>query len=286
MIPSFREARFSAQDGLSLYYRDYGDALSDRTPVLCLAGIGRNSKDFHAIASRLSDSRRVLAMDYRGRGRSAWDPNPDNYQPRTYVSDVLHLLTVTGVEKVVLLGTSLGGILAMLIASVQPTALAGVVLNDIGAEMPAAGFKRIRTYVAKIGPQRDVEEAVNTLRGMFSVAFPDFGAADWRQTVESMFRRADDGTLVLDYDPAISKPLAGQGDEPPKLWRYFGALRNIPTLALRGALSDVLSAETFAEMGREKPDLVRVEIPNRGHTPTLDEPVCRSAIDAFLASIP
>jgi pimeloyl-ACP methyl ester carboxylesterase len=280
---AFRERRFSAQDGLALYFRDYGDASLRATPVLCLAGIGRNSKDFHGVASRLSTSRRVLAMDYRGRGRSAYDPNWQNYQPRTYVNDALHLMAVAGIEKAILLGTSLGAILAMLLTSIQPGALAGVILNDMGPEMPADGFKRIRGYIGKIPRQRDRVAAVAALQGMFGPAFPDFTDADWQTAVDNMFRREADGSYVLDYDPAIAKPLAAQSDEPPKLWRFFKALGPIPTLALRGALSDVLSEATFAAMAEAKPDLMQATIPNRGHSPTLDEPASRAAIDRFLA---
>ena len=236
MTAVFRERRFSAQDGLALYFRDYGDATLRATPVLCLAGIGRNSKDFHGIASRLSTSRRVLAMDYRGRGQSAYDPNWQNYQPRTYINDALHLMAVAGVEKVILLGTSLGAILAMLLTSIQPGALAGAILNDMGPEMPADGFKRIRSYIGKIPRQPDRATAIATLKDMFGGAFPDFAAADWEATVDNMFRREPDGGYLLDYDPAIAKPLAEQSDEPPKLWRFFNALGTLPTLALRGAL--------------------------------------------------
>jgi len=280
---AFRERRFSAQDGLALYFRDYGDATLRATPVLCLTGIGRNSKDFHGIASRISTSRRVLAMDYRGRGQSAYDPYWQNYQPRTYINDALHLMAVAGVEKVILLGTSLGAILAMLLTSIQPGALAGAILNDMGPEMPADGFKRIRSYIGQIPRQPDRAAALATLNEMFGTAYPDFAAADWETAVDNMFRREPDGGYLLDYDPAIAKPLAEQSDEPPKLWRFFNALGALPTLALRGALSDVLSEATFAAMAKAKPDLVQATIPNRGHSPTLDEPASCAAIDRFLA---
>jgi pimeloyl-ACP methyl ester carboxylesterase len=278
----YREHRFHAQDDLELYYRDYGDPLSTATPVLCLAGLTRNAVDFHALALRMATTRRVLVLDLRGRGQSAYDPNPDNYTPPTYLSDIGHLLTVTGCHKVIVIGTSMGGIMAMGLAAARPTALAGVIINDIGPEIDPTGIARISGYAGKTPAAMTKEQAIAHLKTLFAPAFPDFTEAQWGEEAERTFRQRDDGLLVQNYDPAISRSATEQGDEPMEFWPYFKALAHVPALAIRGALSDILSAETFARMAAVKPDLTQVIVANRGHAPQLDEPECLRAIDDFL----
>ncbi|MGB1548561.1 MAG: alpha/beta fold hydrolase, partial [Alphaproteobacteria bacterium] len=139
---TYRSRHFLSQDGLRLYFRDYGDPLSEKAPLLCLAGLTRNSSDFHDLATRLMGERRILALDYRGRGRSDYDPDWRHYEARTYLNDIHHLLTATGVHRVVLVGTSLGGILSMALGAVMPMALAGVILNDVGPVVSTAGLAR------------------------------------------------------------------------------------------------------------------------------------------------
>jgi pimeloyl-ACP methyl ester carboxylesterase len=281
--PLLHENTFTAQDGLQLYYRDYGDPLSDAVPVLCLAGLVRNSLDFHELALHLAERRRVLALDLRGRGRSAYDPIHANYAAPTYVMDVGALLTVANVHKVAVIGTSLGGLLAMALALSRPTALAGVVLNDIGPEIDQRGVTRIRGYVGKTPPPKDMAEAQRQLAANYGVAFPDFTEADWRHMAETTYKIGPGGRPALMYDPNISKSIAGDPDMD--LWRLYGALADVPVLAIRGALSDLLSQATFDRMAELKPDLQRLTVPNRGHTPTLTEPVCLEAIDGFLAQL-
>lgn len=280
----FRERYYSAQDGLSLYFRDYGDALSDRTPVLCLTGLTRNSRDFHEVALRLAARRRVLAPDYRGRGRSARDPDWRNYEPRVYLNDILHLLAIAGVERVVALGTSLGGLLAMGLAALQPTALAGVVLNDVGPDIAPGGLARILAYISEDRPQRDWTSAIEFLKA----AMPNLSSVDdpvrWRRLAEGTFRLGPDGLLHFDWDVALARPLR-LSNRIPDLWPLFRALRPIPTLALRGEISDVLHVDTFERMGRENPGLRRITVPGAGHAPGLDEPVSQEAIDEFLAHV-
>lgn len=281
----FRERRFSAQDGLSLYFRDYGEPTSRDLPILCLAGLTRNSKDFHHLALHLAP-RRLLCLDYRGRGRSAYDPDNRRYEPRTYVSDILQLLALTNTHRVVVLGTSLGGILAMILGAVQPSSLAGVVLNDIGPEIPTASRQRIASYVGNLGPFDGWESAVRSLETNYGHAYPDLSDAGWRSMAEATFVADAENRLRLDYDPQIAKTIDSAADEgAPRLWDFFRTLAHIPTLSIRGALSDVLSAATFAAMAAEKPDLVQIEIANRGHTPQLDEPQCVEAIDRFLNDV-
>jgi pimeloyl-ACP methyl ester carboxylesterase len=282
MSMDYSEHRFRAQDGLELYYRDYGDRLATATPVLCLAGLTRNAADFHDLALHLCPTRRVIAFDLRGRGRSAYDPNPDNYTPGTYLSDIGHLLTVTSCHRVIVIGTSLGGIIAMALGAVRAPALAGVVINDIGPEIDPIGIARISGYAGKSAGAMTLDQAADYMKGLFGQAFPDFDMADWREEAQRGLKQRDDGLLVQDYDPAIARNATDQSDNPDSFWPYFNSLAHIPVLALRGEVSDILNPETFAAMAKAKPDLVQVTAPNRGHAPNLSEPACVAAIDTFL----
>ncbi len=283
----FGERVFHAQDDLPLYFRDYGDPLAAAVPVLCLPGLTRNSSDFHELAGRLSAGRRVLCPDYRGRGRSARDPDWRNYRPRTYLDDLRHLLALAGVHRVAVIGTSLGGLLAMGLAAAQPTALAGVVLNDIGPEIDPRGLIRILDYVGSDRPQRNWDGAVRQVRTMFPDMFPDMGfhnEAGWRKLARGTYREGEDGLLHFDWDPAIAKPLM-RAERIPNLWAPFRALARVPALVLRGAKSDVLSPATLERMTAVKPDLVSVTVGGAGHPPLLDEPESVDAIDDLLSRL-
>lgn len=281
-MTSYRERTYSAQDGLRLFYRDYGDPLSADVPVLCLTGLTRNARDYHELASRLAATRRVVCPDYRGRGRSAYDPNWRNYHPRCCLDDILQLLIAANLHRVVVVGTSLGGLLAMGLAIARPGALAGVVLNDVGPVIDTRGLDRIRAYVGRDHPQDDWDGAIAFVKQTFSTV-GNKSEAEWRRLAEGTFRKGPDGKLHVDWDVALGRSLA----DPvvvPDLWPLFRALRPFPVLALRGALSDVLSADTFERMQREHPALQQVTVAGVGHTPTLDEPEARHAFDAFLAN--
>ena len=280
----FHDGYFLSQDGLRLYYRDYGDARSAKTPVLCLSGLVRHSFDFDHVAMRLAASRRVLCPDYRGRGRSAYDPDWRHYEPRTYIMDVLDLLAVTGVERAIVIGTSLGGLLAIGLAALRPTALAGVVLNDIGPELVPGGLARILHYIGNDKPQPDWESAIQFLKTLLPRLAPNADDAWWRTLAGGTYAAGSDGRLHFSWDLAIARAMREQA-ELPDLWALFRGLKEVPTLLLRGELSDLLSEETVPRMALEKPDLVCVTVPGRGHTPSLDEPQSERAIDAFLASL-
>ena len=281
----FRERRYTAQDGLSLHFRDYGDATADELPLLCLAGLTRNSKDFDAFARRLAP-RRVLCPDYRGRGRSDRDPDSRRYEPWTYVSDILHLLALANIHRLVVVGTSLGGILAMILGAARPSSLAGVVLNDIGPDIPAGGRERIARHAEEAGPYPSLDAAARALQATYGGAYPDLDDTGWHAMAETSFIREADNRYRFDYDPRIARTVRGAPDEDRRrLWDLFGTLARIPTLCLRGALSDVLRAETVAAMASAKPDLHGVEVPNRGHAPELNEPACVEAIDRFLGGL-
>jgi pimeloyl-ACP methyl ester carboxylesterase len=277
----FRDRRLAAQDGLQLYYRDYGDPLSPRLPLVCLTGLTRNSADFADLADRHAGERRILCLDYRGRGRSAYDSDWRNYDPRIYVSDIAHLLAANDVPRAVVVGTSLGGVLTMALAVLKPTALAAAVLNDIGPDVVPGGLARIMGYIGTDQPQPDWPSAVRYIRQLLPTMSirSDEG---WLKMAQGTFRQGADGLLHFDWDVKLAKPLLAQSNNVPDLWPFFGALRRVPTLVLRGAISDVLSPETFARMAVVKPDLERVTVANSGHAPTMNEPEAAAAIDAFI----
>jgi pimeloyl-ACP methyl ester carboxylesterase len=280
LMPDYRERRFAARDGLVLYAREYGDALAPRLPLLCLSGLTRNSADFDRVARRLSHQRRVLCPDYRGRGRSAYDPHWRNYEARVLIDDVAQLLAVAGVERAVVLGTSLGGILAMGLAVAKPLAVAGAILNDVGPAVEASGLANIVQYIADDHPQPDWPTATRFLRQ----SLPQLMLAtdeDWAEFARGTYREGSDGVLHFDWDvTGLARQL--KAGAVPDLWPLYRALARVPILALRGAASDILSAATLDDMAREKPDLVRVAVPRVGHAPCLDEAEAKEAIDAFL----
>jgi len=279
--PSHRERRLTAQDGLSLFYRDYGDPLSERRPLLCLGGLARNSKDFRSFAERHAKERRVVCPDYRGRGRSDYDPDWRNYRPEVYVGDLFHLMAAANLHKVVVLGISMGGLLAMGLSLLVPSQIAAVILDDVGPEIDDAGIERIRAYVGRDHPQPDLASAIAECKRLF----PNLGPPDedaWRRFAEATFREGDDGLWHVDWDISLAKALTHDRHD---LWVYYRAIKPFPVLALRGALSDVLSAETFERMAEVKPDLVRVMVPDAGHVPLLENPMVERAIDDFLAQI-
>jgi pimeloyl-ACP methyl ester carboxylesterase len=273
---------YVSADGLRLHYRDYAGPGSALPPVLCLPGLTRNSRDFETVAPRIARSRRVLCADLRGRGYSQHDPNWQNYHLGTYVADLFALFADAGVERLVLLGTSLGGILSMVISATRPQAVAGVILNDVGPEVASEGLERISKYVGRHAPVSNWDEAVAQVRATYEFAVPGLSDEQWLAYARRSFSEVD-GAPRLDVDPMIGEAVrAAPSAAAPDLWALYASLRSIPTLAIRGATSDILSLATFERMAREKPDLERVTVPNRGHTPMLDEPECVAAIDAFL----
>lgn len=285
---TWRHGYYRSQNDLRLYYRDYGDPASEATPLLCLTGLTRNSADFHDFAQRYAARRRVICPDYRGRGRSAYDPDDANYQPPTYARDALDLLTALGIPRAIFIGTSLGGLVSMATAAILPTAIAGVVLNDVGPEIDPEGRKRIGSYVGVDVRHSNYAAAADALKAQFARAYRDKGDDFWMGMAERTFTPDPArGDLRLDYDLALANPLRRDADKAlPDLWPYFRALAPFPVMVLRGLLSDVLSAETLTRMKRELPSLLSVEIPNRGHVPILDEPEAIAALEAFLHRIP
>ena len=281
----YRERRLSAQDGVGLYYRDYpGPAAGNRVAALCLGGLSRNSKDFHQLAQRLSDRRRVICPDYRGRGLSEAAADWRTYHPVQYLDDLRHLLTVAGLHRFVVIGTSLGGLLAMGLAASLPTALAGAVLNDIGPEFEGGSLDKIVAYVGRDMPQADIAAATRFLKETFAeIAFRD--EETWRRFAEGSYRQGDDGLLHVDWDTAIVKPLAESAGALPDLWHLFSGLGRVPVLVVRGETSNILSAATLNRMEVEHPGLASVTVAGLGHAPSLDEPEAQEAIDDFFAAL-
>jgi len=278
-----RERWFSTGDGLSLFIRDWGDPYDDHVPVLCLPGLTRNSQDFSTLARRLAP-RRVVCPDMRGRGRSDYAKDWQTYNPSIYLDDIRQLLAASGLHRVIIVGVSLGGLLGLSIAAAYPSVLAGLIINDIGPDIGSKGAGRILDYISRDRPQPDWPSAVAHLRA----ALPDLTLADdeeWLTFTQATYREGDDGLLHFDWDINLAKPIANPPEPIPDLWPLWQAVRTIPVLAIRGAASDILSAETFARMQAEKPDMIPITVPGTGHCPTLNEPPVRKAIDDFLNAL-
>jgi pimeloyl-ACP methyl ester carboxylesterase len=284
------DRRWTSRDGLSLFARDYRVAGGEaRLPVICLHGLTRNSKDFEDIAPVIAGwGRRVIAPDVRGRGQSDRDPDPKNYQPKTYARDVLEMMAEFGIARAVFLGTSMGGLITMTIAAIRPKVIAAAILNDVGPAIAPEGIARILGYAGKPIDVRDWNDAADYVRRTNGVAFPKFGDEDWHKFAQRTFRQGKVGP-ELDYDPAIAVALQ---KPPPKLAGFIAGLlfrrlaRKRPTLLIRGELSDIISADIAAKMQRMAPGLSRVDVPNVGHAPILTEPAAVDAIDKFLRTVP
>ena len=275
---------FDSHDGLRLYSRVYASAAADAAVVLCLHGLMRNSRDFGELAAHLAARHRVIVPDMRGRGLSARDPNFNNYQIPVYLQDVLTLLAGLGAARVTIIGTSMGGLMAMLLAATQPKLVSRIVLNDVGPEVDPRGLERIRGYAGRASPVRSWAEAAAQVRADYGAAWPDLSDARWDEIARLSYRANEQGVPELDADPLIREPLRDTSRAAPDLWPLWGALARVPILAIRGAHSDVLSVTTLARMQRGKPDLQALTVANRGHAPLLDEPECVAAIDRFLAA--
>jgi len=278
----FRELRWTSVDGLSLYSRVYDTVGAAAPAVLCLAGLTRTCRDFEALAPHLAAHYRIICPDLRGRGGSQYDPQWQNYEPAVYLADLKSLCAVLGLHRVVVIGTSLGGMLAMLMAVADPGRVAGIVLNDIGPEVDPVGLERIKRYAGQLPPVRTWEQATEQLRAVYGPAWPDLPEEAWGRLARRSYRADASGIPRLDFDPAIGEALRRTGATVEHLWPVYERLHTLPMLVIRGALSDILAASTVERMRREKPDLESVTVANRGHVPLLDEPTALAAIDRFL----
>jgi pimeloyl-ACP methyl ester carboxylesterase len=282
-----RIVRVRAQDGTRLAARIYQAADSSRLPLLCLPGLSRNSRDFAALGAFLSahpaEPRTVIALDYRGRGLS--EPNPDwrSYTPLVEAHDTLAVAAALGVSEAVVVGTSRGGLIAMILAGLRPDLLAGVVLNDIGPVIERAGLARIKTYLSARPRPADWQAAVAALRDVHGRFFPALSGADWLAYAQATFTEASEG-LEPNFDPALINTLqALHGTtEIPVMWGQFAGLTRVPVLAIRGEHSDLLSPGTLAEMAERHPRLEQITVPGQGHAPLLRDSATLERVAAFL----
>jgi pimeloyl-ACP methyl ester carboxylesterase len=281
---SVREGRVAVQDGKRIYYRDYGPRFGGATPVLCLTGLTRNSKDFHRLAGRLSAGRRVICPDYRGRGRSDYDKDWRNYAAPSVAYDLIQLLTALDLGPVVVIGTSLGGMLAMVLAAARPLLLAGALINDAGPVIETGGLDRIKTMIGRDRVHPDWDSAVADLKQlMYDAPIPQDNDKAWMAFAKSTWRKGEDGLLHYDFDTRLGR-LLDRTDDRPDLWALYRALAPVPVAAVRGGISDILTAETLERMAEARGgDLIAATVPGVGHAPNLDEPQSRQAIEALLA---
>ncbi len=276
----YAETYYTSKDGLRLFFRDYGLEEGGAAPVLCLPGLTRNSRDFDDLARRLAANRRVICPDLRGRGNSQWDSDYRNYNPGVYVDDVIRLLESEDLLNVLIIGTSLGGFLAMIIAATRPELVRGVVINDVGPEVDPKGLERISKYAGTQGPAASWEDAAKACRENYGDALPGLSGDDWAQYARQSYR--EDGSVIrLDMDPRIGDAVRELDSTPADLWPVFRMLKDTPALIIRGANSDILSAATLVKMAEVKPGLATATIPDRGHAPLLNEPASLAAIDEF-----
>ncbi len=282
----FTEIFFTARDGLRLYGRRYAAPGSTRRPVLCLAGLTRNSRDFHEIAVALSGTgagaRDVFTLDSRGRGRSAHDPAWKNYSVPVEMNDVLDFMTLTGLHDAAVIGTSRGGLIAIMMAAARPAAIGALVLNDIGPVLERTGLARIIATVGRVPRPVDWPEATRVMKELNARQFPGISDAEWDAITRQWFN--DDGSRpVPGYDPNIARSIALPNGPLPEFWPQFAALARVPILALRGENSDILSAATLALMQQRHPHCLALTVRGQGHAPLLRDGPTIEAIGDFLA---
>ncbi len=291
LIGEYEECVIATIDGLALYVRDYSPLLPETgLPVICLHGLTRNSRDFELLAPRISAlGRRVVAPDMRGRGKSANDPDPAHYVPAVYAQDVVALMDKLKIARAVFVGTSMGGLITMVLASMAPDRIAASILNDVGPQISPRGLSRIASYVGRSRPVASWEEAAEAARAIAGSVYPERldDPSFWLTFARRTYHERPDGVIEADYDPHIALAFIDFDEEapPPDLSPLFAALAQKPMLSVRGELSDLLSEDAVAHMQELKPDLQSVTIANTGHAPTLEEPDAWDAVLDFLAKV-
>ncbi|MBJ7535891.1 alpha/beta hydrolase [Rhodomicrobium vannielii ATCC 17100] len=287
-VPQTEDIFYRSHDDLVLYVRKYGSDDAPARPLLCLAGLTRNGRDFHDLAVALSTHpthpRAVYCLDYRGRGRSEWDKDWRNYSALIELQDIEAFLTLRGLSDVAVLGTSRGGIIAMLLAITRPAAIGCAILNDIGPVIETAGLARIMGYTGKIPVPADWDEALRVVRDINKRQFTALDSAGWRSWTRQLFNEDAEGRPAPSYDPNIGKALSeiDISKAVPTMWEHFESLRSVPVMVIRGEHSDLLSAATVQEMQARHPRLTPVLIPNEGHAPLLKDRFSERLIADFL----
>jgi pimeloyl-ACP methyl ester carboxylesterase len=284
--PGFSDLFYSATDGLQLHARVYGESITGPAPAICLPGLTRNARDFHALAMYLSQKaaipRKVVAFDYRGRGRSSYDRDWRKYDVAVEAGDIVAGLITAGVEHGHFIGTSRGGLIIHVLAALRPAAIKTVVLNDVGPVLEGEGLAQIRSYLERGPKPATMTEAIAIQRATHGAAFPALTDEDWARFAAALYREQS-GRPESDFDPALLKTLKGFNlNRPlPVLWQQFEGLRGVPLLAIRGANSKLLSAGTLAEMARRHPNCQTVTVEGQGHAPLLDTGTLPETISAF-----
>lgn len=277
----------SGPDGLRLHVREYGSRTPQKLAVVCLPGLTRTVADFDALAPALAKAgpRRVIAVDLRGRGQSEYDRNPENYNLLVELGDVVAILTALAIGPAVFVGSSRGGLLSMHLAVAHPTAIAGVVLHDIGPVIEPKGLARLRSYVGKLPQPRNFPEGAEILRTVFHGQFPNLTPEQWLASAKHTWQQKDDGSLTPTYDVNLSRTLNAIDIETPlpPLWNEFEALARVPMLVIHGERSDILSAETVAAMSARHPGMEIIEVPDQGHVPLLDSHDIIQRVTDFVA---
>ena len=286
MSNEFKDFYYRSSDGLKLHARIYGTANAASLPVVCLAGLTRNAADFHDLALHLARGpvpRQVIAFDYRGRGRSAYDRQWSNYDPIVEAGDVAAGLTALDIEHAAFIGTSRGGLIVFVLAAMRPSLLKAVVLNDIGPVVEGAGLAQIRAYLERAPKPATFSEAIAIQRSAQQGIFTSLSDADWERSVRA-FYRDEDGRPVPDFDPALLNTLKGVNlsQALPEFWPQFLGLSAVPVLAIRGENSKLLSADTLAQMKARHPDLQTITVAGQGHAPFLETAGLPGKIETFL----
>ncbi|MEH6696505.1 MAG: alpha/beta hydrolase [Hyphomonas sp.] len=275
---------YTSSDGLDLHARSYGSG-DEGAAVVCLHGLTRNHKDFEPMMEALDMPARYISIDIRGRGQSAHDPDPTNYNPGRYAADVLHLLDELKLERVHLIGTSMGGIISMILMTMIPERIAGIVLNDVGPRVEQAGLQRIIRSAAPVTGFESWSAAAEAIAQAQAVPYPHLSSEDWMAFARRSCRQLDDGQVVADFDPAI---ITGASDTKPGLmarlgmWRLFAKMKSAPLLVIRGEYSDILSEKTAKTMVKRHKRASLATIPGVGHAPLLNEPYAVEVIRTFL----
>jgi pimeloyl-ACP methyl ester carboxylesterase len=279
LMAEWTDRYWNSADGVKLHYRDH-DGDRDRPPILCIPGLTRNARDFEPVADRFAGQWRVISVDLRGRGGSAFDPQPANYKPMVYVGDILKLLDQLGIADAVFVGTSLGGICTMALALGDRERIAGALINDIGPVVDMDGIERIAAYVGKPAVFSNWDELIDRTSARAGDVYPDFDRAAWDRFVRRMAVE-ENGQIRFDYDMRIADNFES-ATSAPDIWPLYQALDGRPVTVLRGELSDLLSAEVAAQMATAIGDVEVVTIPRVGHAPSFDEPESIAALERLL----
>lgn len=289
MSAQFRDVFCQSADGLKLHAKVIGPDNSTALPVLCLPGLTRTTEDFNDIARAIATDpvrpRKVVAVDYRGRGLSDYDPDPAKYAVPVELGDVLTIAASLGISRAILLGTSRGGLISMALAAAQPQLLAGVILNDIGPELDIRGLMKIKGYLASPPPIATWDEGARGMKDLFGGVFPTLTEADWMAWARRAFREKADGGLERTYDLKLSHTLDGldPASPLPQVWELFDKLAGIPLMLIHGELSDLLSPQGVQDMIARRPDIDLVKVPDQGHAPLLADKPTMDRIVAFCA---